>query len=82
MRAALEDAGYSPDADGIKALLEEAQQRKRIVTHIEGVLDGVDPQLRKELPLESAVSVIGGDLLRARDRLAQIHDAAGQELNR
>lgn len=82
MREVLEDAGYSPDADGIKALVEELKEHKRTVIHIETVMDGVDPKLRKEMPFRSAVSAMGGELLRARNVLRQIHRSAAEEINR
>jgi len=82
MREVLEDAGYSPDADGIKALLEELAERKRVTVYIEGVLDGVNPKLRQELPVERAVAAVGGELLRGREAMKSIHRITSAQLDR
>lgn len=82
MREVLEDAGYSPDADGIKALLEELAERKNATVYMEAVLDGIDPKLRQELPVERAVASVGGELLRARDAMKSIHRITSAQLDR
>ena len=72
----LEDAGYSPDADGIKALLGELKEFKHVVTRVESVVDAVDPELRKRQRLEHGVSAMGQQLVTYRSALAHIQQRA------
>lgn len=80
MCEALEDAGFSPDADGLKALISQHKEAKREVDDVEERLNSHDPALRERWTPAGAVGILITRLRRKDELLRRIQTNAEEGL--
>lgn len=80
MCEALEDAGFSPDADGLQALISQHKEAKREVGDIEERLNSHDRALRERWTPAGAVGILITRLRRKDELLRRIQTNAEEGL--